>query len=75
MSVGMTLLRETFNNWTPTYLVEGVGLSKGSGAGLSGLFPLFGGISVIAAGILGDRFGRGGRAAMILGGMHFVDWP
>ncbi len=69
MSVGMTLLRETFNNWTPTYLVEGVGLSKGSGAGLSSLFPLFGGISVIAAGILGDRFGRGGRAAVILGGM------
>ncbi len=69
MSVGMTLLRETFNTWTPTYLVEGVGLSQGSGAGLSSLFPLFGGISVIAAGILGDRFGRGGRAAVILVGM------
>ena len=69
MSVGMTFLRETFNNWTPTYLVQGVGLGKASAAGLSGLFPFFGGVSVILAGILGDRFGRGGRAAVILGGM------
>jgi OPA family glycerol-3-phosphate transporter-like MFS transporter len=66
LSLGLTLLRETFNNWTPTYLVEGVGLSKGKAAGMSALFPLFGGMSVILAGILGDRFGRGGRAAIIL---------
>jgi OPA family glycerol-3-phosphate transporter-like MFS transporter len=69
MSLGVTLLRETFNNWTPTYLVEGVGLSKGAAAGMSGLFPFFGGVSVLLAGFLGDRFGRGGRAAIILGGM------
>jgi sugar phosphate permease len=69
MSLGLTLLRETFNNWTPTYLVEGVGLSKGKAAELSGLFPLFGGISVILAGFLGDRFGRSGRAAVIFGGI------
>jgi sugar phosphate permease len=69
LSVGMTFLRETFNNWTPIYLVEGVGLGAGSGAGLSSLFPLFGGVSVILAGLLGDRFGRGGRAAVILVGM------
>jgi sugar phosphate permease len=69
MSVGMTFLRETFNNWTPTYLVQGVGLGKASAAGLSGLFPFFGGVSVILAGILGDRFGRGGPAAVILVGM------
>ena len=69
LSVGMTFLRETFNNWTPIYLVEGVKLGASSGAGLSSLFPLFGGVSVIVAGILGDRFGRGGRAAVILVGM------
>ena len=69
MSVGMTFLRETFNNWTPTYLVQGVGLGNASAAGLSGLFPFFGGVSVMLAGILGDRFGRGGRAAVILVGM------
>ncbi len=69
ISLGMTLLRETFNNWTPTYLVEGVGLSKGAAASMSSLFPFFGGISVLLAGVLGDRFGRGARAAIILGGM------
>jgi sugar phosphate permease len=69
LSVGVTLLRETFNNWTPTYLVEGIRLSPGDAAYMSSLFPLFGGISVIVAGMLGDRFGRGVRAAIILGGM------
>jgi len=69
LSLGLTLLRETFNNWTPTYLVEAVGLSKGAAAGMSGLFPLFGGISVILAGFVGDRFGRAGRATFILGGI------
>jgi sugar phosphate permease len=69
ISVGVTLLRETFNNWTPTYLVEGIRLSQGTAAQMSSLFPFFGGISVIVAGMLGDRFGRGVRAAIILGGM------
>ena len=69
LSLGLTLLRETFNNWTPTYLVEGVGLSKGAAAESSALFPFFGGISVILAGYLGDRFGRIARATIILGGL------
>jgi OPA family glycerol-3-phosphate transporter-like MFS transporter len=68
LSLGLTLLRETFNNWTPTYLVEGVGLGPGSAARMSGLFPLFGGVSVILAGLLADRLGPAGRAAIILGG-------
>ena len=55
LSLGLTLLRETFNNWTPTYLVQGVGLEAGDAAGMSGLFPFFGGVSVILAGFLGDR--------------------
>jgi OPA family glycerol-3-phosphate transporter-like MFS transporter len=69
MSLGVTLLRETFNVWTPTYLVKGVGLSQGAAARMSSLFPFFGGVSVLLAGFLGDRFGRRGRAAIILGGM------
>ncbi|HKI20603.1 MAG TPA: MFS transporter [Isosphaeraceae bacterium] len=69
ISLGVTLLRETFNNWTPTYLVEGIGVSKGNAATMSSLFPFFGGVSVLVAGMLGDRFGRGVRAAIILGGM------
>jgi OPA family glycerol-3-phosphate transporter-like MFS transporter len=69
LSVGLTLLREAFTNWTPTYLNEAVGLGRGDAAGMSSLFPLFGGVSVLIAGVLGDRFGRSGRAAVILGGM------
>ncbi len=61
ISLGVTLLRETFNNWTPTYLVEVVGLGEARAATMSSLFQFFGGISVIAAGMLGDRFGRGVR--------------
>lgn len=68
ISLGITMLRETFNNWTPTYLVEGIGLSKGDAASQSALFPFFGGVSVLIAGTLGDRFGRGTRAAIILTG-------
>ena len=71
MSLGVTLLRETFNTWTPTYLVEGVGLNASQAATLSSAFPFFGGVSVLAAGILGDRFGRAARAAIILIGMLF----
>lgn len=69
LSLGVTLLREVFNNWTPTYLVEGVGLEKGRAASMSSLFPFFGGISVLMAGIVGDRFGRSMRAGVILTGM------
>ena len=69
LSLGLTLLRETFNTWTPTYFVEGVGLSQASAADRSALFPLFGGVSVVLTGLLGDKFGRVGRAALICGGL------
>ena len=49
--------------------MEGVGLEKGAAATMSSLFPFFGGVSVLAAGILGDRFGRVMRATVILIGM------
>jgi OPA family glycerol-3-phosphate transporter-like MFS transporter len=69
MSLGFTMLRETLNNWIPTYLVEGIGLSKDQAASQSALFPFFGGVSVLLAGTVGDRFGRGARAIVILGGI------
>ncbi len=69
LSLGLTFLRETFNNWTATYLADGVGLDAGDAAGWSGLFPLLGGVSVIVAGYLGDRLGPRGRAAIILIGV------
>lgn len=69
LSFGFTLIRETFNNWTPEYLTEVAKMSPGSAGTASSLFPLFGGLSVIACGYLSDRLGRGGRAAIIFFGL------
>ncbi len=69
LSMGLTLLRESMNNWTNTYLVDRVRMSASEAADASALFPLLGGVSVILAGVLSDRLGRGGRAAIILVGL------
>jgi OPA family glycerol-3-phosphate transporter-like MFS transporter len=69
LSCGITILRETFNLWTPTYFTQSVGLTVADAAQKSALFPLFGGISVLLAGFLSDRLGKAGRAAIILYGM------
>ena len=69
LSLGMTIVRETFNLWTPTYFTQAVGMSAADAAGKSSLFPLFGGISVLLSGFLSDRLGRAGRAGIILFGM------
>ena len=69
LSFGLTLVRETFNTWTALYFEEAVGMGRSRAAGMSALFPLFGGVSVLLAGYLGDRARRGGRAAIIFGGM------
>ena len=69
LSLGVTIVRETFNLWTPTYFAQVVGLSNASAAKNSALFPLFGGVSVLLAGYMSDRLGRGGRAAIIFYGL------
>jgi len=69
LSLGTTLLRETFNFWTPTYFVQYVGLTSSVAAERSALFPLFGGISVLVAGVLSDRLGLNGRNMVLVGGM------
>ena len=69
LSLGTTLLRETFNFWTPTYFVEYVGMSSSTAAARSALFPLFGGISVLAAGVLSDKLGLNGRNVVMVGGL------
>jgi sugar phosphate permease len=69
LSLGTTLLRETFNTWTPTYFAEVVGLSKAEAASKSALFPLFGGVSVLLSGFISDKLGRNGRALIILIGL------
>jgi OPA family glycerol-3-phosphate transporter-like MFS transporter len=69
ISLGLTLIRETFNIWTPTYLAEVAGLSAGSAATYSLLFPLFGGISVLVFGSMADRMGGGKRSLAVLAGL------
>jgi sugar phosphate permease len=69
LSLGTTLLRETFNTWTPTYFTEVVGMSKAEAASKSALFPLCGGVSVLLAGFISDKLGRNGRALIILIGL------
>jgi OPA family glycerol-3-phosphate transporter-like MFS transporter len=69
LSLGTTLLRETFNFWTPTYFVQYVGLSSSVAAERSALFPLFGGVSVLMAGVLSDKLGLNGRNLVLVCGM------
>lgn len=65
MSFGLTLIRETFNNWNPTYLQEVAGLGKDRAALASALFPFVGGLSAITAGVLTDRMAKGRRGVII----------
>jgi len=58
INFGLTLIRETFNFWTPTFLFEATGLAAGDAAIKSLLFPLVGAASVFIAGLLSDRLGR-----------------
>lgn len=69
LSLGFTLLRETFNTWTPTYFTETLGLNGADAATSSALFPLLGGVSVLLAGFASDRLGRGGRALLLFLGL------
>ncbi|MEP7337782.1 MAG: MFS transporter, partial [Acidobacteriota bacterium] len=69
LSLGCTLLRETFNIWTPTYFIEVAGMTKAEAAGKSALFPFFGGLSVLLAGFISDKLGRNGRSLIILIGL------
>ncbi|MGA3189002.1 MAG: MFS transporter [Bryobacteraceae bacterium] len=69
ISIGVTLMRETFNFWTPAYFTQALGLSNADAAQRSALFPLFGGLSVLLAGFLSDRLGARGRALIIFIGL------
>ena len=72
LSLGTTILRETFTLWTPTYFSQTIGMTAAEAAGASALFPFFGGVSVLVCGWLSDRLGRGGRAAIMLTGLFLA---
>jgi sugar phosphate permease len=69
LSLGATLLRETFNLWVPTYFTQVAGMTGAQAASRSALFPFFGGVSVLIAGFLSDRLGPEGRSRILLVGL------
>jgi sugar phosphate permease len=69
LSLGCTLIRETFNTWTPMYLRDYVGYGTGSAAGMSAIFPAVGAVSVLLTGWLSDRLGVRGRPLLMFLGL------
>jgi OPA family glycerol-3-phosphate transporter-like MFS transporter len=57
VNFGLTLIRETFNFWTPTFLHEAAGLSESGAAQYSLFVPLVGAGSVFLAGYATDYLG------------------
>lgn len=69
LSFGCTIVRETFNIWSPVYLRNYLGYSPGDAASLSAIFPGVGAISVLLIGWLSDRLGVNGRALLMFIGL------
>jgi sugar phosphate permease len=69
LSLGCTIIRETFNIWTPVYLRDYLGYSNGDAARMSGIFPGVGAVSVLATGWLSDRLGANGRSLILFLGL------
>jgi OPA family glycerol-3-phosphate transporter-like MFS transporter len=69
LSLGCTIIRETFNGWTPVYLHDYLGYSMSRAAGMSAVFPAVGAVSVVATGWLSDRLGVNGRPLLLLLGL------
>lgn len=68
LSFGSTIVRETFNTWTPLYLHEHAGYSVSSAASSSAIFPGVGVVSVLLCGWLSDRIGENGRSTIMVVG-------
>jgi sugar phosphate permease len=69
LSLGCTVVRETFNMWTPVYLRDYVGYGMGSAAGMSAIFPGVGAASVLVTGWASDRLGAHGRSLLMCLGL------
>jgi OPA family glycerol-3-phosphate transporter-like MFS transporter len=64
-----TMVRETFNTWTPSYLHDFLGLKVSAAAVMSAVFPGVGAVSAILAGWASDRLGHNGRALLLILGL------
>ncbi len=69
LSFTCTIIRQSFNNWTPVYLRDHLGYSTSQAASLSALFPGVGAVSVLLAGWLSDRLGLSGRSVLLFLGL------
>lgn len=69
LSLVCTIVRETFNDWTPVYMRDFVHLSMSEAAGMSAIFPGVGAVSVLLTGWLGDRLGANGRPLILFAGL------
>jgi sugar phosphate permease len=69
LSFTCTIIRETFNTWTPVYLRDFLGYSVSDSAGVSAIFPAVGAVSVLLAGWLSDRLGPTGRSLLMFIGL------
>jgi OPA family glycerol-3-phosphate transporter-like MFS transporter len=69
LSFALTIVRETFNNWTPEYLHAHLGFSAGDAGSMSAIFPGVGAVSVLITGWLSDRLGVNGRAVLMFIGL------
>ena len=64
MNAGLTLIRETFNYWTPLFLKEEADLPPAWAAAASAVFPGAGALAALGAGALSDRL-RGQRGRIV----------
>jgi sugar phosphate permease len=69
LSLGCTIIRETFNIWNPVYLRDYFGYSTSKAAAMSAVFPGVGAVSVLLTGWLSDRLGANGRAIIMFLGL------
>jgi sugar phosphate permease len=69
LSLVCTIVRETFNDWTPVYMRDFVHLSMSNAAAFSAIFPGVGAISVLLTGWFGDRLGSNGRPLLLFLGL------
>ena len=69
LSLGCTIIRESFNFWTPSYLREYLGYSMSNAARMSAVFPGVGAVSVLATGWLSDHLGANSRSLIMFVGL------
>ena len=69
LSFACTIIRETFNTWTPEYLHHHLGYNMSRAATLSAIFPGVGVASALFAGWLSDRLGLSGRSLLLFLGL------